>query len=396
MIYNLCNYVNCITFVEILFLTMSKLFDYSKIAEGEAFAGRTDEVKRLSTDFMFLTNTVVLAPQGYGKSSLVNKAARETLRREKNFRFFHVDLFNVRNERNFYELLVQKALVSVSGSREEVLENVVKYCPRSCPKIAFRSDSVESLVVEFRYDDIRGNQDEILDLPYTIAMDKGYKVVVCIDDFQFISLFSDPEALLESFKKRWVKHEGVAYCVSSSACSMVEQFIKSTQIFQMFGNILHLNPIDRTDIVNSLRDRFADSGKYLDNEIAELILDKVGSHTFYTQQLAHLSWMGTAVVCSGEVVLQAYEDMIDQKKLVFEVLTSSLTPQQICYLHAVLAGETVISTSEVLHRHNITSATSASRSKSALLERGIIYNMNGRICFTDPIYADWLKSRYFN
>ena len=108
---------------------MSKLFDYSKIAEGSHFVGREDEVKKLSGDFVFLTNTALLAPQGWGKSSLVHRAAQEARHKEKNIRFCLVDLSNVRNEERFYELLVQGVLRAVSESQEEVVENVRKYFP---------------------------------------------------------------------------------------------------------------------------------------------------------------------------------------------------------------------------------------------------------------------------
>ena len=128
---------------------------------------------------------------------------------------------------------------------------------------------------------------------------------------------------------------------------------------------------------------------------AHLMVSLSEGNLFYLWQLAHLSWLGTGVVCSEEVVLQAWDTIADQMSLVFETMTSSLTTQQLCYLHAVLAGETVISTAEVLHRHHITSATSASRSKTALLERGLACSIDGRIALADPMYAYWLKNRYF-
>jgi endo-1,4-beta-mannosidase len=81
--------------------------------------------------------------------------------------------------------------------------------------------------------------------------------------------------------------------------------------------------------------------------------------------------------------------------LVFKTLTESLTWQQMCYLKAILNGETVISTSDVLHRYGISSATSASRSKAALIARNIIAVKEGKVVFLDPIYSYWLKTRYF-
>lgn len=372
---------------------MSKLFDYSKIAKGNHFVGRDEEVKRLSTDFIFLTNTAVLSPRGYGKSSLIHRAAQEARHKEKNIRFCFADLSNVRNEERFYELLVQAVLKAVSGSQKEVVDNVRKYFPHTFPKVTF--DASGDFTVDFDWEEIRRNQDELLDLPYIVAKETGLKIIVCIDEFHAVNQFSDPDGLLDRFRKRWPRHDGVAYCISSSPLSTVDKFLKSSPMFYRYGDIITLGPVRRSDMVKSIRERFADSAKYLDNEIADLVAELAGDHAFYTQQLAHLSWLSTSVVCSREVVLQAFETIADQMDLVFRNMTESLTTQQLCYLHAVLAGETVISTSEVLHRHHISSATSASRSKTALLERGIICNTDGKISFSDPVYAFWLKNRYF-
>ena len=231
-------------------------------------------------------------------------------------------------------------------------------------------------------------------MPSVIALDKGLRFVVCVDDFHYVSLFADPSGLVEAIDSGWRTSKNVSYCICGAPNAFLEKYSATSRLFR-YGKVLRLSSIERQATVASLRDRFADSGKYLDTEIAELIIDLADNHPFYTQQVAHLSWMGTSVVCSADVVRAAHSSIVDQMVLVFENQTASLTSQQLCYLHAVLSGESIISTSEVLHRHRISSATSASRSKSALLERGMIYIKDGRVCLTDPFYAYWLKNRYF-
>ena len=373
---------------------MHKLFDYSNIAEGSSFIGREDELKRLSSDFIFLTNTVVTAPQGWGKSSLIHRAAQDARQKSKDHRFCFVELSNVRNEERFYELLVQGILKSVSGTQTEVVENVRKYFSDVSPKVSF--DPSGSFSVSLDWEEIRRNKDGLIDLPFVVARDKGVKLVVCIDDFQAVNCFAEPEDLLERLKSRWAKHENVAYCISTTRIAIVEKFIKSSPMFYRYADFLDLKQLSKSSVVRSLRDRFADSAKYLDDEMASLIVEKSCGNAFYMIQLAHLSWLATSVVCSREVVEASFESIVDQMGLVFRNIAENLTGQQLCYLHAVIAGETVISTSEVLHRHHISSATSASRSKAALLERGIIVNIDGKVCMADPIFAYWLKNRYFN
>ncbi len=374
---------------------MSKIFDCNDIARGSGFWGREDEVKRLSSNFVFLTNTMLLAPQGWGKTSLIHRAAEMALHKEKSLRFCYFSLSNVRNEERFYELLVQSVLKAVSVCQEDVVENVRKYFPNICPRVTFTAGPVFEFSVDFDWEDIRHNQDELLNIPCIIAKDKDVKLVVCVDDIHAVSLFDDPESFLERVRGRWSRHDGVSYCVSGAMLSVVEKFVKNTPMFYRYGDVIRLGKIRRSDMIKGLRESFADSAKYLDNETAAMIIDLAEGYPFHIMQLANAVWSYSSVVCSQDVVKGAYETILDQMKLVFENYTAALTTQQLCYLHAVLAGETVISTSEVLHRHHITSATSASRSKTALLERGVICNVDGKICFTDPTYAKWLKSRYF-
>ena len=374
---------------------MSKVFDYSKIAENQDFIGRKDEISRLSANFVFLTNTIVIAPQGWGKSSLVNHAAKEARHKEKNLRFCYLSLSNVRNEERFYELLAQSILRAVCVDKQSVLDYAARFFRGSRPRLSFSDDSVGSLIVDFDWEDIRRNQEEILNLPNAIAAETGLKLVVCVDDFQNVDTFQQPEQLVETLREVWKSQKGVGYCVCGQGNAFMESFAKNTPMFYRYGEIMTLGKIKKSEMVTYVRERFADNAKYLDNDIAGYIVELVDNHPFYVQQLAHVSWLSASVVCSREVIRQAHETIVDQMGLVFKSITSSLTTQQLCYLHAILAGETIISTAEVLHRHHITSATSASRSKTALLERGIICNIDGKIINSDPIYAYWLKNRYF-
>lgn len=374
---------------------MDKIFNYNGIAQDIHFVGRETEIKKLSSDFVFLTDSAVLAPHGWGKSSLVRQAAKVASRKEKSLRFAYVDLSNVRNEERFYELLVCGMLRSVSSTQKEVLDNVGRYFSDFRPRISFGSDGVDSLYVDFDWEDVRRNRDYLLDLPSTVAKDKGIKLVVCIEDLHAVSFFPDPEGLLERLAKRWKHHEGVSYCITSSPLSIVEKFVSTTPMFFRFGDVLRLGKIGTSDMAAFIRERFADSAKFIDIDNATLIAELAENHPQCVQRLAHQSWLVSSVVCSREVILQAHEILVDQMGLVYDTLTASLTTQQLCYLHAVLAGETVISTSEVLHRHHITSATSASRSKTTLLEKGLVCSIDGRISMADPFYASWLRTRYF-
>lgn len=86
---------------------------------------------------------------------------------------------------------------------------------------------------------------------------------------------------------------------------------------------------------------------------------------------------------------------MEQLSLLYVTLTETLTTQQLCYLNALLAGETAITSAGTMNRYGISSSTSASRSKAALIKGDILDNEAGQLTFQDPIYAWWLKHCYF-
>ena len=107
------------------------------------------------------------------------------------------------------------------------------------------------------------------------------------------------------------------------------------------------------------------------------------NHPYYAQQLAQLSWLRTKDVCTVEIVREAHTALMEQLSLLFVTITETLTTQQLNYLKALIAGEKAISSTEVMHRYQISSTTSISRSKAALIKNDILDNKAGEISFQD-------------
>lgn len=143
------------------------------------------------------------------------------------------------------------------------------------------------------------------------------------------------------------------------------------------------------------KSRFTDTGKNISDEASHLIAKLVDNHPYYAQQLAQLSWLRTKDVCTVEIVREAHTALVEQLSLLFVTITETLTTQQLNYLKALIAGEKAISSTEIMHRYQISSTTSISRSKAALIKNDILDNKAGEISFQDPIYAYWLKVEYF-
>ena len=176
---------------------------------------------------------------------------------------------------------------------------------------------------------------------------------------------------------------------------MMEVFTNSSKPFYKFGNLMFLNKIDTPCLVEFFNSRFADTGKSINADAANLIAELVDNHPYYAQQLAQQSWLRTKDECTVEIVRAAHSALVEQLSLLFVTITETLTTQQLNYLKALIAGEKAISSTCVMHRYQISSATSIARSKAALIKNDILDNKAGEISFQDPIYAHWLKTEYF-
>ena len=375
---------------------METPFIFGKIATEKNFTDREMETANLVQNFTSLINTIIISPRRWGKSSLVNKAAKLAMEQDSKLRICHIDLFNVRNEEHFYSLLAQKVITATSTKWEEAVESAKSFFSHLVPKISIGSDPTNEVSIDFDWETVKQNPDEVLDLAEKIAKKKGLKIVICVDEFQNIAEFTDPDYFQKKLRSHWQQHQNVAYCLyGSKRHMMMEVFTNSSKPFYKFGNLMFLNKIDTPYLVDFFNSRFADTGKSINEDAANLIVKLVDNHPYYAQQLAQQSWLRTKKVCTVEIVREAHAALVEQLSLLFVTITETLTTQQLNYLKALIAGEKAISSTDVMHRYKISSTTSIARSKAALIKNDILDNKAGEISFQDPIYAYWLKTEYF-
>jgi uncharacterized protein len=68
---------------------METPFIFGKVAIDKYFTNRKDDLKRLTDNFSMLVNTILISPRRWGKSSLVEKAAKEAKIKRKHTVLFY-------------------------------------------------------------------------------------------------------------------------------------------------------------------------------------------------------------------------------------------------------------------------------------------------------------------
>lgn len=375
---------------------MEAPFIFGRIATDENFTDREKETEHLVNNFESLINTVIISPRRWGKSSLVHRAADIAMRADKNIRICTIDLFNVKTEEQFYTVLARKLIQGTSSRWEEAVENAKKFFSRLVPKISVGAGPGSEISIDFDWEEMKSNPDEILDLSERIAEAKGVKIVVCIDEFQNIAEFEDPLFFQRRLRAHWQRHKKVSYCLyGSKRHMMMEVFTDSSMPFYKFGDIFFLNKIDTEHFIPFITERFSSTGKSITEEACRKIVKLADNHPYYVQQLSQLSWLRTSGQCDVETVVKAHLSLVEQLSLLFSNLMETLTFQQTCYLHALIAGEKSITSAETMYRYHISSATAASRSLKTLIKKDILDSTSGEISFQDPIFEYWLRHDYY-
>lgn len=376
---------------------MSKLpFIYGKSADLMNFTDREEEAAYLERNFKSLINTTIISPRRWGKTSLVENVA-EKIRAENNqIKICMLDIFNVRNEAEFYEHFARGVLKGTSSRWEEMVENAKKFLSHLLPKITFSPDSQTEISFGVGWETLQQNPDEILNLPQAIAKAKEISVVVCVDEFQAVGDFSESIAFQRKLRSHWQHHHNVGYCLYGSKRTMLlDIFSNASMPFYKFGDIMFLQKISNEKWGEFIKKRFEDTGKKITLKQAEYLAELVDNHSYYVQQLAQQSWLRTKTSCSKTIIDESLQSIKNQLSLLFVGQVETMTSTQINFLKAVLDGETAFTSQKNLQKYRLGSSANLKSIKNALISHEIIDISAKKVNILDPIFKLWLREDYF-
>ena len=159
---------------------------------------------------------------------------------------------------------------------------------------------------------------------------------------------------------------------------------------------IFLEKIKQKDWIGFIVKRFHETGKHIEDESAAIIANSCENHPYYVQQLAQQVWLRSNKNCNPEVIQEAFEDLIMQLSMLFQMLTDDLNMKQISFLNALTNNEKQVTSQSVLKKYKLGTSANVIKIKRALHDREIIDVIGRKIEFMDPLYKYWLKTYYFN
>lgn len=332
-----------------------------------------------------------------GKSSLVEKVCQEIDRQHPEIKIILIDLFTISSQEEFLEAFAREVIKVSSSKWEEWLTNGKELFKTLTPIFSFGVDPQHDFRLSFDWAELKKNSDEILNLPEEIAKRKNIKIIVCLDEFQNLTVYKDSLHFEKKLRANWQRHKSVTYCLfGSKRHMMTEIFNNSSKPFYRFGDIMFLNKIERTKWTHFLIERFNDSGKSIEPSIAEMLPSIMKNHSWYVQQLAHYTWNLTSQNATIHELNQALIELIQANYPLYQNEIEQLSITQVNLLRAICLNETKFTSAEVMKKYNLGTPRNVSKNKTTLIQKDMIHEIESGFEFLDPAFELWFREQFLN
>jgi hypothetical protein len=373
---------------------MKKSFIYGVAVEGNNFTDREKETRRLKQDFENGQNMILISPRRMGKTSLVRKV--QTLVDTKSIVTVYMDIYDCRNEYEFYNKFAATLMKQTAGKAEAVMKNIKEFLVRLSPTLSFGPDPNNELSVSLGITPKDYSPEEILQLPERMAAKMGKHIVVCIDEFQQIGEFPDSLKVQKKMRGIWQLQNNASYCLFGSKKHLLTNLFQNKRMpFYQFGDIMFLQPIPTEDWIPFIRQKFKEKKMSIPDAIIEKICSTVQNQSSYVQQLAWNVMLNTTKNADEAALETAIEDLLNQNSLLFLQQIENLTAYQMNFLKAVAKGvHTDFTSREVLTTYDLGSKSNVSRIKTVLTQKELIEKTPNGIVLTDPVFERWFTKEW--
>ena len=374
---------------------MNAPFQYGTLATKENFVDRVEDRAQLKSFLSSHINVMLISPRRWGKSSLVKVAMDELQNEVQDVRVCFIDAFSIGSEAEFYRTFASQVIACASTKLERRIQDAKKFLTGVVPQLVIRDDVTNFMAFDVKFVPQEQEKMDILCLPETIAVAKGIRIVVCIDEFQQLANLPDYKNMEGKMRSAWQQQEHVTYCLyGSKRHMMMDIFNNANSPFYRFGQMLFLNKIPKSEWLPFIMKSFEKSGKHISESFASQVCDTVECHSWYLQQLCYFIWNATADEVNQETFQYGLRQLVNTNSPMFLSDTESLAPSQIEMLRAIKDGVRKLSSTEAKRQYALGNPNTISKNKKVLRDKDIIEERNGKMEFVDPAYRLWFSQEY--
>lgn len=372
---------------------MQNPFQYGKVVSDPFFTDRDEELARLLEDAKNRHNVVLHSPRRYGKTSLLMKLSRHLI--AEGYKVIYLDFYRVSSREDFIELYSREIMAQYSPRWKSTLKKISALLKGIRPGFSF--DPLGNTSISITYEagaNIHESLESVINLPE--KLDEKAKWLIIFDEFQEISKLNG-DRFDDVLRSEIQHHKRCSYIFSGSRYHLLlDLFNKPGKAFYRFGKVMQLPKIPARYMHQFLLERFSSTGIKLDDELANMIIEKVENIPNYVQYLAGEIW-NLSYLSNEEPSMatldRALNNIIDGLNDYFLKLWEELSPSQKKVLLGLLVHDPNPYSQEFQSSNKLGAISTTQRALEKLIKTELICKEGSKFLFTDPLFKLFLSLR---
>lgn len=235
----------------------------------------------------------------------------------------------------------------------------------------------------------------ILKIPERIARKYKIKIALFFANAHLFHRFRDYSPFLRHLKTKLRNQRNCVFCFYGTSSPFFRDLFNSPGPLSGFGQVFQLqhNPMKHRSA--SVRKLFQDHKKRIGYSASVKMSNMVDNNPFYLRLMAWHALLLTQNTCTAAIVERSINNLIHHYDHRFNLIVENLTAKQISILNALVEGNQKLFSESVREKYQLGSTSNIVRLKSSLENKGIIQCRRTEITFSDPVFREWLRRRYF-
>ena len=371
-------------------------FIFGEIIDDENFVNRTAELRQLVRDLADGQKVFLLSPRRFGKSSLVAMALLKL--KKRHIRTVSLTVSSYSSYAQFLEKFAEKVL-RAAGPWDRVKDWITRFGRQVKPDVNYNITTGEvslSLGKGAGFDPAP-IAPEIFALPGELTRNGGFRMAICLDEFQQITQFNGGS--VENVIRNQVQEQrGVGYVFAGSQPSLMQEMLTASRPFHKAGPQMFLDKIAAADWKEFITAQFHKRGRTLDEKAIDALLIAADLIPYDVQRIAHELWDTAELQKKPRLTVAEVDSVIGAlvsgQSTYYELLWEQLAARQRAALQAMAArGPSEIYSQAVREEFRLGPASTVQKALQSLDSRDILDRYHGNYFFLDPLLPLWIKKK---
>jgi hypothetical protein len=371
-------------------------FVFGEIIDDANFVNRTDELNQLIRDLGDGQKVFLLSPRRFGKSSLVALALLKL--KKRHIHTVNLTVSSYSSFAQFLEKFAEKVL-RAAGPWERVKDWATRFARQVKPDVNINMSTGEislSLGKGAGFDPSPIAPD-IFALPGELTKNAGFRMAICLDEFQQISQFNGG-SVENAIRNQVQEQREVGYVFAGSQPSLMEEMLSAKRPFHKAGPQMFLDKIPAKDWKDSITRHFRKRGRTLDDPGLETLLASADLIPYDVQRIAHELWDYAELKDKRQLdvsdVNSVIETLVTSQSTYYELVWEQLSARQRAALQAIAyRGTSEIYSQGVREEFRLGPASSVQKALQSLDSRDILDRYKGSYFFLDPLFPSWIRTK---